>query len=107
MKLRLTQSSIARVGAGAELGKTFQISPIISHSYHIISVIITMLRGPQYTKEQRVFMVNSKTRGDSFKCSNWDFKQAFPLAGRDPCKSTIWRQKRKFDKEGIFEEEKK
>ena len=20
--------------------------------------------------------------GDSFKCSNWDFKQAFPLAGR-------------------------
>ena len=48
-------------------------------------------------------MVNSKSRGDSFKCANWDFKQAFPLAGRGPCKSTIWRQKKKFDKEGIFE----
>ena len=59
-----------------------------------------MLKTPQYTTEQRVFLVNSKTRGTSYKCTNFDFKKVFPLSGRDPSKMTVWRQKNKFDKEG-------
>ena len=62
-----------------------------------------MLRTKQYTKDQRIFMVNHKSRGDSYKCINYDFKRAFPLSGRDPNNMTIWRQKKKFDTEGIQE----
>ena len=62
-----------------------------------------MLRTKQYTKDQRIFMVNHKSRGDSYKCINYDFKRAFPLSGRDPNNMTIWRQKKKFDTEGIKE----
>ena len=61
-----------------------------------------MLRTPQYTKDQRVFMANRKTKGDSYKIINYDFKTVFPLAGRDPSNMTIYRQKKKFDKEGFF-----
>lgn len=61
-----------------------------------------MLRTPQYTKDQRVFMVNRRGKGDTYKIINYDFKKAFPLAGRDPSKMTISRNKKKFDKEGLL-----
>ena len=47
-------------------------------------------------------MANRKTKGDSYKIINYDFKTVFPLAGRDPSNMTIYRQKKKFDKEGFF-----
>ena len=61
-----------------------------------------MLRAPQYTKEQRVFMVNKKTMGESTKAINYDFKKAFPFSGRDPGKGIILLNKKKFDKEGMI-----
>ena len=61
-----------------------------------------MLRAPQYTKEQRVFMVNKKTMGESTKAINYDFKKCFPFSGRDPGKCIILKNKKKFDKEGII-----
>ena len=61
-----------------------------------------MLRTPQYTKDQRVFMVNKRTKGESYKIINYDFKRVFPLAGRDPDRKTISRNKEKFDKKGRF-----
>jgi hypothetical protein len=59
-----------------------------------------MLRTPQYTVDQRVFMVNRRTRGDTCPVINYDFKKVFPLSGRDPDRKTITRNKKKFDKEG-------
>ena len=59
-----------------------------------------MLRFSQYPSEERVFMVNRKTRGDSFKAIRYDYKKFFPLSGREPNKMTIDRNKKKFDKEG-------
>ena len=59
-----------------------------------------MLRTPQYTTEQRVFMVNHKTKGDPYKAIKYDFKKCFPLSGRDPARSVILNNKKKFDKEG-------
>ena len=61
-----------------------------------------MIRTPQYTKQQRVFLVNRKTRGDTYKVINYDFKRTFPLSGRDPSNMTIYRNKNKFDSEGIL-----
>jgi hypothetical protein len=61
-----------------------------------------MLWTPQYTKDQRVFLVNRKTRGDSYRVINYDFKKAFPLAGRDPTNMTFSIQKRKFAHEGFY-----
>ena len=58
-----------------------------------------MLRTKQYTAEQRVFMVNNRARGDSHKAINYDFKKCFPLSGRDPDRKTIYRNKKKFEKE--------
>ena len=63
---------------------------------------IKMLRAPQYTKEQRVFMVNKKTMGESTKVINYEFKKCFPFSGRDPGKCIILKNKKKFDKEGII-----
>ena len=59
-----------------------------------------MLRTKQYTTEQRVFMVNNRTRGDSYKAINYDFQKSFPLSGRNPDRRTIYKIKKKFDKEG-------
>ena len=59
-----------------------------------------MLRTPQYTTAQRVFMVNHKTLGEPHKAINYDFKKCFPLSGRDPGRKAILRNKKKFDKEG-------
>ena len=50
-----------------------------------------MLRFSQYPSEERVFMVNRKTRGDSFKAIRYDYKKFFPLTGREPNKMTIDR----------------
>jgi hypothetical protein len=66
----------------------------------VASIIFTMLRTPQYTVDQRVFMVNRRTRGDTCPVINYDFKKVFPLSGRDPDRKTITRNKKKFDKEG-------
>ena len=62
-----------------------------------------MLRTPQYTKSQRVFLVNRRTKGDTYKIINYDFKKTFPLSGRDPSTNTIFRNKKKFDHEGKFD----
>ena len=59
-----------------------------------------MLRTKQYTKEQRVFMVSNRTRGDSYKAINYDFQKAFPLSGRNPDRRTIYKINKKFEKEG-------
>ena len=59
-----------------------------------------MFRTPQYTVEQRIFLVNHSARGDSTRAINYDFKRTFPFSGRSPKKLTIRRQKKKFDKEG-------
>ena len=61
-----------------------------------------MLRAPQYTTEQRVFMVDRRTRGDSIKAINYDFKKSFPFSGRNPDRQAIERNKQKFNKEGIM-----
>ena len=47
-------------------------------------------------------MVNHRTMGDSYKAINYDFKRCYPLAGRDPDRKTISRQKKKFNKEGNY-----
>ena len=54
----------------------------------------------QYTTEQKVMMVNNRARGDSYKAICWDFKKAFPFSGKEPRRETIYRVKKKFDKEG-------
>ena len=59
-----------------------------------------MLRTPQYTKDQRVFMVNRRSSGDTYKMINFDFKRKFPLSGRDPSNNTIYRNKKRFESEG-------
>ena len=59
-----------------------------------------MLRTPQYTPNQRVFMVTRRTRGDSIKAISYDFTKAFPLSGREPDRQAIERNKQKFYKEG-------
>ena len=59
-----------------------------------------MLRRSQFTTEQRIFMVNMKAQGDSYRVINNDFKKMFPFSGRDPSNMTIYRQKKKFDREG-------
>ena len=45
-------------------------------------------------------MVNMKAQGDSYRVINNDFKKMFPFSGRDPSNMTIYRQKKKFDREG-------
>ena len=47
-------------------------------------------------------MVNNRTKGESYKIINWEFKKAFPLSGRNPDRKTISRNKQKFDTEGKF-----
>ena len=59
-----------------------------------------MFRTPQYTVEQRIFLVNHSARGDSTRAINYDFKRTFPFSGRSPKKLTIRRQTKKFDREG-------
>ena len=59
-----------------------------------------MLRTPQYTIEQRVFMVNKRAAGDSNKAVAFDFRRTFPLSGREPNRKTIMRNQKKFNKEG-------
>ena len=59
-----------------------------------------MLRTPQYTIEQRVFMVNKRAAGDSNKAVAFDFRRTFPLSGREPNRKTIMRNRKKFNKEG-------
>ena len=61
-----------------------------------------MLRTPQFTKAQRVFMVNGRTKGETYKVINFDFKRTFPLSGRNPDRKTISRNKKKFDVEGLY-----
>ena len=61
-----------------------------------------MLRTKQYTKDERVFLVSRRVRGDTYKCINYDYKRSFPFSGRDPSTNTIYRNKKKFEKEGFI-----
>ena len=61
-----------------------------------------MLRSPQFTAEQRIFMVNMKAQGDSYRVINHDFRKAFPFSGRDPSNMTIYRQKKSLIKKEQF-----
>ena len=66
----------------------------------LTNIYLKMLRTQQYNKDQRVFMVNRRSSGDTYKMINFDFKRKFPLSGRNPSTNTIYRNKKKFESEG-------
>ena len=58
------------------------------------------IRTPQYTHEQRIYMVEQKMAKNSQKIINYNFKKRFPFSGRSPAKKIVWKQVKKFHTKG-------
>ena len=61
-----------------------------------------IIKSPQYTLEQRVYMVEQKMAKNSQKIINDNFKRRFPFSGRSPAKKVVWKQVKKFKTAGTL-----
>ena len=62
-----------------------------------------IIRSPQYTLEERVFMVEEKmANNSSHKVIKFNYKRKFPFSGRSPSKMAVWKQVRKFKSDGTL-----
>ena len=58
------------------------------------------MRTPQYTIEERVFLLEQKIEKNPHKVIKNNYKRRFAFSGRSPSKMTIWKQKQKFSSKG-------
>ena len=59
-----------------------------------------VMRTPQYTREQRIHLLEQKMSKTSHKIIKDSFKKRFPFSGRSPSKMTVWKQHKKFKEKG-------
>ena len=61
-----------------------------------------ILKTPQYTLQERIFMVEQKMRNNPHKVLKFKYKKAFPFSGRSPSKMAVWKQTKKFKSSGTL-----
>ena len=59
-----------------------------------------VMRTPQYTTEQRVYLLEQKMGHTPHKVLKFNYKRKFPFSGRSPSKMTVWKQQKKFSSKG-------
>ena len=61
-----------------------------------------IMRTPQYTIQERIYMLEQKMGHTPHKVLKFNYKRKFPFSGRSPSKMTVWKQTRKFKSNGTL-----
>ena len=61
-----------------------------------------VLKTPQYTIPERVFLLEKKMSKAPHKVLKYEYKRAFPFSGRSPSKMTVHKQAKKFSTHGTL-----
>ena len=59
-----------------------------------------IMKTPQYTTEERIFLLEQKMSKVGHKVLKYNYKKRFPFSGRSPSKMVVWKQQKKFKSKG-------